>query len=1048
MSFVELLIRRPVLATVITVIILMVGAVAFTRLSLRQFPEVDRPIISVTTSLEGASPQIIEAQLTKPLEKALGAIEGLDYMTSRSETENSVVKLFFFVDRNIDLAAADVRDRLQKVRNQLPDDAQDPEIKKADADATPLIYLSLFSDRKSVNDLADYAHRYLESEIETIKGVASVDIFGGGNIEMHLILDPIRLNAYKITATDIAAALKRQNIKKPAGRITGEEREFTVTTVSPLSTPSQFDNMIIAERDGRIIRLKDVGHAELNSEDKRFSSRFNDKNAVSIGIVKKSVANPLEVKQGVEEKITQIRERLPAGSEIEISSDKTIFIERSINQVYRTIWEATFLVVVVIFFFLRSLRASVIPLVTIPVSLIGTFSLMFLFGFTINIFTLLALVLAIGLVVDDAIVVLENIYRYIEEGMKPIPAAIKGSKEISFAVIAMTLTLAAVYAPIALSSGLTGKLFTEFALTLAGAVIISGIVALTLTPMMCSRLLVAHNLEGPNKESPSALHQISWVPGWLLVWVELWTHYYHVFSEKVGIWLDRLDIFYSKLLTKTLDKRKWVGLSGLVFALVGLYLAVYQLQRELMPDEDQGVLLTTADPPYGATLKYLEKYARQMDQILASVPELVKRMTIVQVGDYTYSQNTMVPWEERKRSCNDIKELITPELDKIIGLQVRARCQKRSAIGGGKSADLSFVVQTTRSYEDLEKQMQKVWAVMARHPGISYVQPDMGAPGQEYKIEVLKNKAATLGIEPDVIAQTLDTLIGGRKSTTFERESEQYPVRVWVGEQFRRSPQDVLEMTVRGQRKGKDTLVPLSDIIKVEAVTTTPEIWHFDGMKSVTFDATLKEGYGVGQVLEQIKAISRQILPDGYQTTVSAETRDYLKETYTIYYIFGLAIAFIFLVMAAQFESFIDPFIIILSVPLSLAGAVITLWMFPNGSLNIYSQIGLVTLIGLITKHGILIVDFANKMQEEGRSAIESVIEASRLRLRPILMTTFAMVFGAVPLAFSSGAGAETREQIGLVIVGGMTFGTLFTLFIIPVVYTYLSRKKKVVTAH
>lgn len=1028
MKFIDLLIRRPVLSSVMTIIIIMVGAVSYTRLSLRQFPEVDKPIISVTTSLEGASPQIIEAQLTRPLEEALGAIEGLDYMTSRSETENSIVKLFFKVDRDVDLAAADVRDRLQKVRNQLPDDAQDPEIKKADADAQPLIYLSLYSDKKSINDLADYAHRYLKSELETIKGVASVDIFGGGNIEMHLILDPVRLNAYKITATDVAAALKRQNIKKPAGRISGEEREFTVTTVSPLTTPSQFDNMVIVEREGRIIRLKDIGHAEINSEDKRFSSRFNDKNAVSLGIIKKSVANPLEVKTGVEEKLNQIRERLPAGTEIQISSDKTVFIERSINHVYRTIWEATFLVVIVVFFFLRSIRASLIPLVTIPVSLIGTFTLMFLFGFTINILTLLALVLAIGLVVDDAIVVLENIYRYIEEGMKPIPAAIQGAKEISFAVVAMTLTLAAVYAPIALSSGITGKLFTEFALTLAGAVLISGFVALTLTPMMCSRLLIAHNQEKLHSE------------GWL--------HIYERFAEKVGVWLDKLDSGYSKLLGWTLHKRKWVGLTGIGVALIGLYLAVYQLRRELTPAEDQGVLLTTADPPYGATLKYLEKYARQMDQILASVPELEKRMTIVQVGDYTYSQNTMVPWEQRTRSCNDIKELITPELEKIIGLQVRAKCQNRSAIGGGKGADLSFVVQTTRSYKDLEEQMQKVWAVMMRHPGISHALPDMGAPGQEYKVQVDVDKAATLGIEPDVIAQTLDTLIGGRRSTTFERESKQYPVRVWVGEQFRRSPQNVLEMTVRGTKKGKESLVPLSDLVKILAITTTPEIWHFDGMRSVTFDATLKEGYGLGQVLDQIKAISAKILPDGYQTTVSAETRDYLKETYTIYLIFGLAIAFIFLVMAAQFESFIDPFIIILSVPLSLAGAIFTLWIFPSGTLNIYSQIGLVTLIGLITKHGILIVDFANKMQEAGKSAYEAVIEASRLRLRPILMTTFAMVFGAVPLAYSSGAGAETREQIGLVIVGGMSVGTLFTLFVIPVVYTYLSRKRKVVEVH
>ncbi len=1021
MNFTELFIRRPVLSMVLTIIIVMVGGVSFNQLSLRQFPEVDKPIISVTTTLEGASPQIIEAQLTRPLEQALGGIEGLDYMTSRSETENSVIKLNFRVDRDIDLAAADVRDRLQKVRNQLPDDATDPLIKKADADAQPLIYLSLFSDKKSVNDLSDYAHRYLQSELESIKGVSSVEIFGGGELEMHLILDPVRLNAYKITATDIASALKRQNVKKPAGRLIGEEREFTVTTTSTLTTPSQFDNMIIAEREGRIVRLKDVGYAELNSEDKRFSSRYNDKNAVSIGIIKKSVANPLEVKSGVEEKLAQIKSRLSSGIEIDISNDNTVFIERSISQVYRTIWEATFLVIVVVFAFLRSIRASFIPLITIPVSLIGAFALMFLFGFTINILTLLALVLAIGLVVDDAIVVLENIYRHIEDGMKPMQAAIRGTQEISFAVIAMTLTLAAVYAPVALSTGITGKLFTEFALTLAGAVIISGFVALTLTPMMCSRLLVAHNHKNHHGNRFLRLNQ--------------------TFSDKMGEWLDRLDVGYGRFLTRVLEKRLWVALIGALIFFAGLYLVLYHLRRELTPEEDQGVLITNANPPYGATLKYLEKYALQMDQILASVPELQKRMTIVQVGDYSYNRSTLVPWEERKRSCNEIKNLINPDLGKIIGLEVSARCQSRSVIGGASGYDLSFVIETTRSYEDLEQQMQKVWAAMLRHPGIARVQPDMGAPGQDYKVVVDVEKAATLGIEPDVVAQTLDTLIGGRRPTTFERESKQYPVRVWVGEQFRKSPQHVLDMTVRGQREGKDTLVPLSDLVDIVAVTTTAEIHHFDGLRSVTMDAVLNEGYGLGQVLNDIKTVANQILPDGYQTTVSGATRDYLKEAYTVFLIFGLAVIFIFLVMAAQFESFVDPFIIILSVPLSLAGAIFTLWI-ASGTLNIYSQIGLVTLIGLITKHGILIVDFANKLQEEGKSVFEAVIEASRLRLRPILMTTFAMVFGAIPLAFSSGAGAETRAQIGLVVVGGMSIGTLFTLFVIPVVYTYLSRKR------
>lgn len=1019
-NFTELLIRRPVLSIVMTLIILMVGGVSYTRLTLRQFPEVDKPIISVTTSLEGASPQIIEQQLTRPLEEALGGIEGLDYLTSRSETENSVVKLNFRPDRDIDLAASDVRDRLQKVQDKLPEDASRPIIKKADADAAPLMYVSLYSEKKTVNELNEYAKRYLESEFESVKGVASVDTFGGGEPEMHLILDPLRLAAYGITATDVAAALRRQNVKKPAGRLTGDEREFTVTTTAPLSTPTQFNNMILLQKEGRIVYLKDVGYAELKSENPRTASRYNGHNGVSIGIVKKSTGNPLEVKRGVEEKLIQIKKHLPSGTYIDISSDNTVFIEKSIDHVYRTILEATLLVIVVVFGFLRSIRASFIPLVTIPVSLIGVFALMYLFGFTINILTLLALVLAIGLVVDDAIVVLENIYRYIEEGMKPMEAAIQGAWEISFAVIAMTLTLAAVYAPIALSSGITGKLFTEFALTLAGAVIISGFVALTLTPMMCSRLLVAHTHEAHNGNK--------------------FQQAYHIFSEKTGEWLDWLDLAYSRLLTYVLTKRLWAVGTGVVVALVGLYLSTYQLRKELMPAEDQGVLLTFADPPYGATLKYTDRYALEMDQVLAAVPELEKRMTVVDLSSFTYSQNTMTPWEKRKRSCNTIKELITPQLEKIVGLSIYAKCKNRSVVGGGSGSDISFVIKTNRSYEDLEMQMQKVWAAMAQHPGISNVKPDMGVPGQDYKVKIDVDKAVTLGIEPDTIAQTLDVLIGGKRTTTFERESKQYPVKVWLGEQFRQSPEHVLAMSVRGTKDGKETVVPLSDLVDILSVTTTPEIRHFEGMRSVTLDATLKEGYGLGQVLSDIEMVADKLLPGGYQTAVSGETRDYLKESHTIYVIFGLALVFIFLVMAAQFESFIDPFIIILSVPLSLAGAIFTLWIVPSGTLNIYSQIGLVTLIGLITKHGILIVEFANKLQETGQSAFDAVIEASRLRLRPILMTTFAMVFGAVPLAYSSGAGAETREQIGLVIVGGMIVGTIFTLFIIPVVYTYLSR--------
>lgn len=1023
-NFTEIFIRRPVLSTVLSIIIIMVGLVSWRDLPLRQFPAIDKPIISVTTGMAGASPSIIETTVTRPLEEVLGGLEGLDYMSSRSDPENSIIKLHFKVDRDLDAAASDVRDRLARARNQLPDEAEDPLIKKADADASPIIYLALFSNSKSLADLSDYAHRFLESEFEAIKGVASIEIWGGGELEMHLVLDPLRLNAYKITATDVASALKRANVKKPAGRLEGDVREFMVTTTATLNSPKQFDDMIITEKDGNLVRLKDVGYAKLSSDDKRFSSRFNDKNAISIGLIKQSIGNPLDLKKGLEEKLKLVKERLPKDMEIEISYDKTIFIERSLDQVQSTIWEAILLVTLVVFVFLRSIRASIIPLVTIPVSLIGALALMNFFGFTINILTLLAMVLAIGLVVDDAIVVLENIYKYIERGETPFNAALKGTREISFAVIAMTLTLAAVYAPIALSSGMTGRLFTEFALTLAGAVVISGFVALTLSPMMCSLFL------RPHKEPTEGMTKI-----------ELWQEQ---FSHTIEVWLNKLDSLYDTYLRKVLEIRFMVVLVCAGVAVGGLLLARYGLNRELTPREDQGVINVSAVAPNNANLKGIDKYMIQADKVLGTFPEITKRMSITQVGEDSYSLNTMVPWEKRSKSCDELKNLVNPKLQEITGLDLRASCISKSLVAGS-SFDLELVLQTSKGNKELTQEGFKIIALMQQHPGVILRDYDIFRVNRDYQVNIDSDRAAILGVDPDTVAQTLDTLIGGRKATFFERNNKKYPVRVWVAEEFRKSPKDVLAMYVRGQKDGKETLVPLSDIVKITQIETQPSILHFDGLRSVSFRANLKEGYGLGQVLAQLQDGAKRILPDGYLTTVSGETRDFLKESYTLYLIFGLALAFIFLVMAAQFESFVDPFIIMLSVPLSLTGAIFTLWIVPAGSLNIYSQIGLVTLIGLITKHGILIVEFANQLQEQGQSINEAVTNAARLRLRPILMTTFAMVLGAIPLALSSGAGAETREQIGWVIVGGMSFGTLFTLFLIPVVYTYLSKVKTLV---
>ncbi|MGL4426263.1 MAG: efflux RND transporter permease subunit [Alphaproteobacteria bacterium] len=1027
MSFAELFIRRPVLSWVLNITLILVGIVSWRQLSVRQYPQIEQPVITVITQFEGAGPEIIEAQISRPLEQALSGLESLDFMISQSESEQSKVKLFFKSTRSLDAAASDVRDRLARVSN-LPEDATDPRIRKADADAEPIVYLALYGDKFPVAELNDYAARYLESEIESIQGVASVDLSGAGEYEMHIVLDPIRLAAYKVTARDVADALRQQNFKKPAGRLAGEDREFLVTTAASLYKPGDFNKLVLTEKDGYVVRLSDVGHAVVKADDKRFKVRYNGKTAVMLGIVAQSKANPIEISKEIKNKLEQIRTNLPSGMFIDIANDRSIFIERSIQQVYQSIWEAIILVVLVVFVFLRSFRASLIPLMTIPISLIGAFFILNSLGFTINTLTLLAMVLAIGLVVDDAIVVLENIYRYIEAGMKPLQAAIKGTKEIQFSIIAMTLTLAAVYTPIALSSGVTGKLFTEFALSLAGAVLISGFVALTLSPMMCSRLLKLHHVHSPEETKNFFMKIFYAVDNWL------------------GGFFDKLDRLYEKSLRLILRNRFWVLGAGSGVALLGIFFATNVLQSELAPREDQGVLKILAQSPFGATITYLDRYISQIETALTDVPEIEKGLTVIQAGDESYSMNLLVPWEKRSKSCDDLLPPIREKLEDITGLRVFARCPSRSLMGGASERPLEIVVQTNRSFKELVDVASAIRRVIAKHPGVRKTDLDwnLAEEGQDYVVHVDRNRAASLGVDPNSVAMTLDILISGRRSTNFEKESKQYPVRVWVGEMYRKNPEDILAMYVRGSKNNKETMVPMADIVKVEPRLSNPEIEHFKGQRSVTIIGGLNKGYGLAQVYSELKDEIHQTMPaKGYSISESGELRRYLQESETIFLIFGLAIVFIFLVMAAQFESFRDPFIIMLSVPLALAGAIFTLVLIPSGTINIYSQIGFVTLIGLITKHGILIVDFANTLKQKGDAIEEAIVKACQLRLRPILMTTFAMVLGAIPLALATGAGSEARRQIGWVIVGGMSLGTLFTLLVIPVVYTFVSKSLK-----
>lgn len=1032
MSLPEFCIRRPVFSTVMMIIIMLVGMVSYSYLTVRQYPQVEKPVVSVRTSYEGASPEIIEVQVTKTLEGALAGIEGLDTMTSVSEQESSRIDLHFKPDRTLDSAASDVRDRIGRVASRLPKEADAPIVKKTDSDAEPIIYLALTSDIMSPAEIYDFADRDTKDKIEALTGVASVELYGASAYVMHIWLDPERLAAYKLTSSDVADALVQQNVEIPAGRLISKDREFQVTTSANLKTEEDFNNLVLTEAKGYLVRLKDVGHAEFSPYEDRSYVSLNGKQAVAIEIVKKSTANPLDLAKDLLKRLPEIQKSLPKDLKIEIAYDKTLYIQSSIDAVYRTIWEAMAFVIGVVFLFLWSGRGALIPLVTIPVSLIGTFSLMYIFGFSINVLTLLALVLAIGLVVDDAIVMLENIYRHIEEGKHPFQAAVQGSKEITFAIIAMTLTLAAVYAPIALSQGMIGKIFTEFALTLAGSVLISGFVALTLSPMMCARFL-----KKPGETSGSTRILASKrFPGLSSF---LGDSSSHKSSPNVRV-LNWVDEVYARTLKKVLNFRAFTVLIAILTGGAGLLLSLYGLKSELVPVDDKGIVYGKGEGPQSSTLKYVLPYVKEIDKLFNNLPEVEKQLTVVTIPTIV-TYNLLQPWEKRKRTVPEIMAAIKQPLADITGIFAWPSAGASFFGGGGANSEaLNFVIQTTRSYDDLIEISKLVQSLIQRNPGIGRVQANIGNDALEYFIDVDRNKAAALGITEDVIAKSLDSLVSGRVVTKLKKEGQQYDVRAQLVERSRSTPYDLNGVYLKSKVGNSSQMVPLSTIVEVKTRSVPVEINHFNQLKSITLSAELNSGFSLGEAIAFLEMVKERVLPEGFQTDFSGETRRFIESKNTLYLIFGLALAFIFLVMAAQFESFIDPLVIMFSVPLSLAGALIALWL-AGGTLNIFSQIGLVTLIGLITKHGILIVDFANKLREKGHSIQEAVLEASRLRLRPILMTTAAMVLGAFPLTFASGAGALGRQQIGWVIVGGMVLGTILTLFVVPVIYTLFTPK-------
>jgi multidrug efflux pump len=824
---------------------------------------------------------------------------------------------------------------------------------------------------------------------------------------MRIEINRARLAGYRLTVQDVEDALRRQNAEIPAGRIESESREFAVVAETDLQSTEQFANAIIANVGSYPVRIRDVANVVIAPADERVISRFNGKPAINIGVVKQSTGNPLELSKAVRAEVEAINQNLPGGMKLTVAYDSSLFIERSIASVFETIAEAILLVVLVIFFFLRSFRATLIPIVTIPVALIGAFALMYIFNFTINTLTLLAFVLAIGLVVDDAIVVLENIFRHIEEGIPRRKAAMQGAREIAFAVIAMTLTLTAVFAPLAFATGRTGRLFIEFALTLAGAVLVSGFVALTLTPMMCS-LLLKHE----KKHS------------WL----------YNVIER----FLQGITHGYRRALKTTLGAPAPIVLAWLVVAGLGGLLFT-QLKSELTPSEDRGVIFGLVSSPQGATVRYTSENTRPIEELYTQIPEAAAWSAIS--GFPTVADGNAIlrlkPWEERTRRQQQITDELRPKFAQIPGV-IAFPVNPPSLGQSPRSTPIEYVIMSQVPYAELARTTEQFIAEMRKYPGVQNLQMDLRLNTPEVRVAVKRDKLADLAINVDAVGRTLETLLGGRQVTRFKKDGEQYDVIVWAGDRDRASPSDITDMYVRG-RNGE--MVQLANLVDVREGVSPASLNHFNRLRSVKVTGTLAPGYTIADALKAMDATAKTLLPPTAQTDLDGQSREFRASGKEIYFTFVLALLFIYLVLSAQFESFVHPFVIMLSVPLSMTGALFTLWL-TGGTLNIYSQVGLITLIGLITKHGILIVEFTNQLRDQGHDMMAAVQEAAVLRLRPILMTTGAMVLGALPLALAHGAGAESRIQIGWVIVGGMSFGTLLTLFVVPTAYTLLAGKR------
>ncbi|HEY0242618.1 MAG TPA: efflux RND transporter permease subunit [Gemmatimonadaceae bacterium] len=1004
MQFAERFIRRPVLSSMISLGIVLVGVIAYRGLPVREFPDADPPVVSVTVILPGASPQVVESAVTDVLEEELSSVEGLRSITSASQEQISTITLEFTLDREIEAAAQDVRDKVSRVRGLLPEDVEEPVVAKQEADAFPIMFLSLTSKTYDLMELSDIADRQIKPRLQTIPGVSGAPIYGERRFAVRVWLSPAELNARGLTPQDVENAIRSRSVEIPAGRIESDRREFSVRYLGEMRTPGEFAELTVSSRDGQLVKLGDVARVEPGPEDDRSVTRYSQQPAIFIGVVRQSKANVLEVAEGVHKELPAVRAALPPGVELEMAFDGSVFVQRSILEAQETLLITAGLVILIIFLFLATVRATIIPALAIPVSIIGTFAVLGAFGYSVNTLTLLGLILAIGIVVDDAIIVMENAYRHQEElGKDPQTAAIDGTREITTAVIATTISLLAVFSPLLFLTGATGRLFNEFGAAVGGSVLISGVVALTLTPMLSAKILRVSARE---------------------------SRFHHI----VGTVLNGITSRYERTLGLALRHPLAVIGGGALLTLSAIFLFT-NLKREFVPADDRGFFFTFVVAPEGASVAYTDGYLKELEAIVEKTKDVRSSFGIIGFGGPPSSGflgTILEDWDKRDRSAEDIIGEVQPQFFGVPGVFAFAI---NPPAFGGFGAPVQFVVQN-RDFEALVRGMDTLTAVARTIPGLVNVDTDLRVTKPELVVNLDRDRAEDLGVPARDIATTLQTLLGGRDVSRFTSENKLYDVILRLDPGERATPSDITGLQVRGR---DNTLVPLDAVTRVEERIGPRQLNHFNRVRSFTLSASMAPGFTLGEALDSLNARAAQVLPAGSTVELAGESREFKESGGALFFAFALALIFVFMVLAAQYESLLHPFTVLLAVPLAVTGALLALWI-TKSTLNVYSQIGMILLIGLVSKNSILLVTYANQLRLEGQDALSAMREAGRIRLRPILMTSVATIFGALPIALGLGAGAISRRPLGYSIIGGMILSTLLTLFLVPAVFVVFER--------